>query len=187
VSSPGRRCGRRPRRASRRGARVTRQIPGRPVSLPWASAMFAAAASCRATTSRIGRVADRVEDAEVALSWDAEGGVRPWTSSWSTRMRAPLRVTGRRVARRRPSPLGLRLLLVVGVDVADRPLALPLRGRGGREKRGALVSDAVASTGSSPLSNQASPGRIRASHPPSRCAALPCSRSADPGPGCVCL
>ena len=32
------------------GPRVTRQIPGRPVSFPYASAMFAAPASCRQTT-----------------------------------------------------------------------------------------------------------------------------------------
>ncbi len=33
------------------GARVTRQIPGRPVSFPYASAMFAAAASWRVVYS----------------------------------------------------------------------------------------------------------------------------------------
>ena len=35
------------------GPRVTRQIPGRPVSLPYASAAFAAPCSCRQETSRI--------------------------------------------------------------------------------------------------------------------------------------
>ena len=32
------------------GPRVTMQIPGRPVSFPYASAMFAAPTSCRQTT-----------------------------------------------------------------------------------------------------------------------------------------
>ena len=36
------------------GPRVTMQIPGRPVSFPYASAMFAAPPSCRQMTKRIG-------------------------------------------------------------------------------------------------------------------------------------
>ena len=36
------------------GPRVTMQIPGRPVSFPYASAMFAAPASCRHVINRIG-------------------------------------------------------------------------------------------------------------------------------------
>ena len=36
------------------GPRVTRQIPGRPVSFPYASAAFAAPCSWRQVTSRIG-------------------------------------------------------------------------------------------------------------------------------------
>ncbi|EWS62423.1 hypothetical protein Y695_04349 [Hydrogenophaga sp. T4] len=35
------------------GPRVTKQMPGRPVSLPWASAMKAAPPSCRFITKRM--------------------------------------------------------------------------------------------------------------------------------------
>ena len=37
------------------GPRVTKQMPGRPVALPWASAMIAAPLSCRHTVTAISR------------------------------------------------------------------------------------------------------------------------------------
>jgi len=37
------------------GPRVTKQMPGRPVALPWASAMIAAPLSCRHTVTAMSR------------------------------------------------------------------------------------------------------------------------------------
>ena len=58
------------------GPRVTKQIPGRPVSLPSASAMLAAAPSCLATIDGdLRRVIQRVEHIEIAFAGDAEQAV----------------------------------------------------------------------------------------------------------------
>ena len=54
------------------GPRVTRQTPGRPVSFPYASAMFAAAASWRHEIKPDVRVVERVEHGQVALARHAE-------------------------------------------------------------------------------------------------------------------
>ena len=107
------------------------------------------------------RVPDRVEHAEVALARDAVRRVHAVDEQLvdqDARGRAAskrdrvLAVDGR--------ALELRPVLVRRVDVLDRPLAAPTRaGAAGRgRRRVSSVSDAVASTGSGPLSNHGSPG-----------------------------
>ena len=54
------------------GPRVTKQTPGLPVSFPYASAMFAAAASWRQEIEPDVGVVERVEHGQVALPGHAE-------------------------------------------------------------------------------------------------------------------
>ena len=54
------------------GPRVTKQMPGRPVALPTASAIMAAPPSWRQTVSLIGAVVEGVERGEIALARHAE-------------------------------------------------------------------------------------------------------------------
>ena len=54
------------------GPRVTKQMPGRPVALPTASAIMAAPPSCRQTVTVIVAVMEGIERREIALARHAE-------------------------------------------------------------------------------------------------------------------
>ena len=54
------------------GPRVTKQMPGRPVALPTASAIMAAPPSCRQTVTVDVAVVEGVERGEIALARHAE-------------------------------------------------------------------------------------------------------------------
>ena len=53
------------------GPRVTKQMPGRPVSRPSVSAIIAAPASCRQTVTSIAASMQRVERGEIGFARDA--------------------------------------------------------------------------------------------------------------------
>ena len=59
------------------GPRVTKQMPGRPVSLPCASAIMAAPPSWRQTVTSMSRVMQRVERRQIALARHAENVIDP--------------------------------------------------------------------------------------------------------------
>ena len=87
ASNPGTRCARRSRRWWRPGPRVTKQMPGRPVSLPCASAMKAAPPSCRLMMKRMwSRCSWKPSStARIALARHAEGVVDALRDQASTR------------------------------------------------------------------------------------------------------
>ena len=111
------------------GPRVTRQIPGRPVSFPYASAAFAAPCSWRQVMSRDRRVVERVEHGQVALAREAEREVGAVQLELVDEDLAagPHSGTSRRIVAR----LEPRRVLVGRIDVADRPASRPL----GREEQ----------------------------------------------------
>ncbi len=71
------------------GPRVTMQIPGRPVSFPYASAAFAAPCSCRQVTSRIGESYRASSSGRKLSPGRQKARSAPFSSSWSARMRPP--------------------------------------------------------------------------------------------------
>ena len=59
------------------GPRVTKQMPGRPVSRPSVSAMIAAPASCRQTVTSTPRIVERVERGEIGFARHAIDALDP--------------------------------------------------------------------------------------------------------------
>ncbi len=101
------------------GPRVTKQTPGRPVSLPCASAIMAAPPSCRHTVtstsaSCMASSAARKLSPGTQNTWRA-----PCSTSWSTRIWPPVRVIGLSAFR-----------------TGEGRGGEPIPGRGGRQSRG---------------------------------------------------
>src|SRR5438128_11828098 len=93
------------------GPRVTSAIPGRPVSLPYASAMFEAPLSCLQTTRRMRSRASY--NPSSTARWLSPGTQKTWSVPW-------------------PSKLCTRICPPLPVSVAARPMALLVRLRVGR-------------------------------------------------------
>ena len=91
------------------GPRVTKQIPGRPVSFPYASAMKAAPPSCRQMTNRSSSV----------TSWNASSTARklsPGTPNAVSTPCANRQSTRRRPPVRSPSPVDESIVRITGPD-----------------------------------------------------------------------
>ena len=132
------------------------------------------------------RVVERVEHRQVALAREAEREVGAVQLELVDEDAAAGPHSGNLEEDGRA--LEPRLVLVAGVDVADRPLARPLGGQEqDTDERGVLGRRGGRETGSSAPSNHASPARyVRDSPSPRSIVSSPWQDPADPGPGCTC-
>ena len=149
--------------------------------------MFAAPTSWRQRDEADRRVVQGVEHGEVALAGHAECDVDAVDDELVDEElpAGPQRQERAGARGRRSAVCSFGLLLVGGVDVADRPLARPLGGQQQHadERRRLGAATQSASTGSGPDSNQAPPGPYDAVSALGVESSSPVEEVADPGPG----